>query len=446
MALKQNAIDYKESHPQAYQVVLNSFYVDDGLTGADSIDEAIKLREELQRLFHLGGFTLRKWKASQQQVLASIPEELVDPKRTQEIRIQNDYTKVLGVEWNAESDCFRPLISLPDQETPLTKRVLVSNIARLFDVMGWCSPAIILMKVLLQRLWENHLNWDEPVPTHIERSWERWRTELPQLRDHLIARPYFPKSAKIVSVQLHGFCDASEVAYAGVVYLRAIDSKNNVHMSLVMAKTKVAPIKRLTIPRLELCSGVVLSKLLDQVANTLAIPFTNIYAWTDSRVVLGWLRGNPRRFKPFVGNRIAEISELIPSGCWRHVQGVDNPADCASRGIFPSQLAGYEPWWCGPRWLGYTAENWDANEEYPEHPIPSEERDLPLIALATQPSCLPLIDKISSYNRLRRVTAWIFRFVKNSRTKDIERVKSSVLGVAEIEHAEEFWNPQQDLE
>ena len=182
MALKQNTIDHKESHPQAYQAMLKSFYVDDGLTGANSVDEAVKLRNELQQLFHLGGFTLRKWKASEQQVLASIPEGLVDPKRMQEIRIQNDYTKVLGVEWNAESDCFRPMISLPEEETPLTKRVLVSNIARLFDVMGWCSPTIILMKVLLQRLWENHLSWDEPVPTPIEQSWERWLRELPQLR------------------------------------------------------------------------------------------------------------------------------------------------------------------------------------------------------------------------------------------------------------------------
>ena len=92
MALRQNAIDHKKSHPQASQVVLNSFYVDDGLTRADSIDEAVKLRDELQRLFHIGGLTLRKWKANKQQGLASIPEDLVDRKWTQEIKIQNDYT------------------------------------------------------------------------------------------------------------------------------------------------------------------------------------------------------------------------------------------------------------------------------------------------------------------------------------------------------------------
>ena len=175
------------------------------------------------------------------------------------------------------------------------------------------------------------------------------------------------------------------------------------------------------------------------MASTLAIPPTNIYAWTDSRVALGWLRGNPRRFKPFVGNRVAEISETIPSGCWRHVQGVDNPADCASRGIFPSQLANHDPWWCGPQWLGRTTESWENSEEYPEHPIPSEERDLPQIALAAQHLYLPLIEKISNYSRLRRVTAWMLRFIKNCRIKDDERMKRHVLTVQEIKHAEEFW-------
>ena len=136
MALKQNAINHRESHPKAYQAVVESFYVDDGLTGDDSVDEAIKLRAELQELFGLGGFTLRKWKSSDRDVLSSIPEELVDPTTTQEIMLEDDYTKVLGVEWNAIIDCFRPLISLPELQTPLTKRVLVSNIARLFERLG----------------------------------------------------------------------------------------------------------------------------------------------------------------------------------------------------------------------------------------------------------------------------------------------------------------------
>ena len=143
MTLKQNAINHRESHPKANQVVVGSFDVHDGLTGAESVEEAIKLRTELQELFRLGGFTLRKWKSSDRDVLSSIPEELTDPTTTQEIILEDDYIKVLGVEWNVVIDCFRPLISLPELKTQLTKCELVSNIARLFDVLGWCYPAIM---------------------------------------------------------------------------------------------------------------------------------------------------------------------------------------------------------------------------------------------------------------------------------------------------------------
>ena len=124
----------------------------------------------MQQLFEMGCFKLRKWKANERDVLASIPDELKDRETKQEIHHQDEYTKVLGVEWNVVSDCFRPVISTCEVNGPLTKRVLVSNIARLFDVLGWCSPTVILMKILLQRLWEQNLEWDEPVPERIQNS------------------------------------------------------------------------------------------------------------------------------------------------------------------------------------------------------------------------------------------------------------------------------------
>ena len=159
------------------------------------------------------------------------------------------------------------------------------------------------------------MEWDEPVPEKIQNSWERWHKELPLLKEFCVTRSYFPKEAVIKDIQLHGFCDASEVAYSGVVYIRATDNRNNVHVALVMAKTKVVPIKRLSIPRLELCGAVIVSKLLRHVANILEVPLPNFFGWTDSRVTLGWLQGNPRRFLTFVGNRVTEISDATPVTC-----------------------------------------------------------------------------------------------------------------------------------
>ena len=232
----------------------------------------------------------------------------------------------------------------------------------MFDILGWCSPVIILLKILLQQLWERNLEWDETVPEEIEQTWKRWHEELPDLREQLIARLYFPKQVEPIGIQVHRFCNASEVAYSSMVYLRAIDAEGGVHISLLMAKTKVVPIKRLSFLRLELCSRLALqvSKILSYVGDTLEIPSADVLAWTDSQVVLVWLRGNPRHFKPFVGNRVAEILQAIPVGCWRHVRGTENPSDCASRGKFISQLAQCELWWSGPQQLRNCVERWDS--------------------------------------------------------------------------------------
>ena len=167
---------------------------------------------------------------------------------------------------------------------------------------------------------------------------------------------------------MHGFSDASENAYSGVVYLRKIDSLDNIHVSLVMSKTRVSPIKRISIPRLELCGAQVLACLLTHVKEILQILMSHVFAWTDSTIVLHWLSGNPRRFKTCVGNRVSSIVEQIPLNRWNHVIGVENPADCASRGILPSELLEHKLWWNSPPWLRMDISYW------PHQNIPLETR------------------------------------------------------------------------
>ena len=175
--------------------------------------------------------------------------------------------------------------------------------------------------------------------------------ELPVLNDHLIPG-YYPRNIAVKSLQLHRFCDASESAYAAATYLRVIDAGDSVTTPLAVAKTKVASIKWLTIPRLELCGAVLLTKLVTHVEKILQIPIGNTYTWTDSLVVLSWLLGNPRRFRTFVGNCVSEIVESIPPNRWQHVKGSDNPANSASRGLIPTELKKKSnQWWKGPYWL-----------------------------------------------------------------------------------------------
>ena len=169
-------------------------------------------------------------------------------------------------------------------------------------------------------------------------------------------------------MSLLGFSDASEEAYAGVVYLRMVDGQNAVYVALVLSNTKVAPIKRLTIPRLELCGANLLATLLNRVQKAINIASKNAYAWTDSTIVLSWLTGNPRCFKTFVGNRVSNIMELVAPSQWHRS---DNPADIASRGSFRSELVQQNLWWNGPHWLHSPESEWPATPEVPSYPVPS---------------------------------------------------------------------------
>ncbi len=206
MSVRQNAVQLALKLPQVIRVVKDSFYVDDGLTGADTVSGAINLQQQLQSAFEMGGFTLRKWNSSNPAVLEHIPSELRDVKSTHGISEFDNSTKALGLEWNVTSDCFHLTIA----EWPsLTKRALVSDISKTFDIMGWFSPTIITMKILLQRLWELKLDWDESIPPNIHDTWSRWRSELPLLATKSIPRCYYPKlipfncMASVMHLRMH---------------------------------------------------------------------------------------------------------------------------------------------------------------------------------------------------------------------------------------------------
>jgi hypothetical protein len=187
------------------------------------------LHSQLQGLFDRGGFLLRKWNSNELRV--HIDPELREQNLVHLISDPDEYAKTLGIEWNSTHDQFRLAVAdLPPQEG-LTKRILTSDIARTFDVLGWVSPVVVKAKILLQRMWEVKVQWDDPVPQELEQTWLQWRAELSLLADRHIPRCYFPKDSTIVFRQLHGFSDASEQAYSGVVYLRQVDTTGCVHIS-----------------------------------------------------------------------------------------------------------------------------------------------------------------------------------------------------------------------
>ena len=438
MAVKQNAADFAHIYPRAAEVTAKSIYVDDCLTGAATVDEAVSLQVELQALFNEARFLLRKWNSSEPATLNHLPSDLKESHFSQMIS-EPEYTKTLGIEWNSKTDVFRLTINKPPKADLLTKPLLTSDIAKTFDVLGWFSPSTIKAKILLQKLWEQKVDWDDAVPQTVLEVWQRWRSELTLLSNKTLPRCYFPKRSVIQSLQLHGFCDASEDAFAAVIYLRVVSESESVHTSLVLSKTRVAPFKRLTIPRLELCGAHLLSRILAHVREILEMPLHQVFAWTDSTVVLSWLTGDPRRFKTYVGNRVSRIVELLPPDRWQHVSGTDNPADCASRGLFPSELLEHPLWWTGPPWLTQDPTLWpQVTHTNINRDNETETRKTCLVSIVTPNELIPLT-RYSSYTRLKRVTAWILRFVHNCRVKSTGSRLHGPLSVSELDVAGNLW-------
>jgi hypothetical protein len=210
------------------------------------------------------------------------------------------------------------------------------------------------------------------------------------------------------------------MGYAAAVYLRVVDVNGDVSISLVMAKSKVAPLKRRSLPQLELCGAHLLAKLLSYVSSLyVKCNITVVTAWTDSMIVLGWLRASPHHWKTFVSNRVAYIQDKVPSECWRHVRSSDNPADCASRGLLPDEVKNHNLWWHGPNWLHQDPDFWPSEPStasLPEEAMINSETRRTGLLIATEEDALDrLIKNCSSLSRIKIIIAHLLRFVHNCR-------------------------------
>ncbi|GBN36873.1 hypothetical protein AVEN_270258-1 [Araneus ventricosus] len=290
--------------------------------------------------------------------------------------------------------------------------MILSSVSKIFDPLGWLVPFIIGAKILIQSIWTFQISWDDPVPEEINKKWRVFRDQLHHPKSIRIPRRVLlPNATKI---ELHAFCDASEKAYTAVIYLKSIND-SSISVKLLTSKTRVAPLKTVSIPRLELCSAVLLSYLVQTVRNSLKIQIDSTYAWTDSMIVLSWLQSESSRWKTFVANRVSEIQSILPSEVWNHIRGKENPADCASRGILPSELKSHSLWWAGPSWL--CENNIDYSNQHPfcEDAL-REERKKTTCAVGIVPLELSIIGKYSSFAKLLRIVAWCFRYLHNAKS------------------------------
>jgi len=296
--LLQLAEDEGHKFPLAAKILKENFFVDDVLFGADNLTIIEQMRQQLLDLLMEGGFHLRKWASNNPELLKYIPSE--DHGLALEMNFsKDDKISVLGVKWCPYKDSF--LYScIETQLIPVTKRTFLSLLASIFDPLGYVAPFIITGKIIIQLLWLKKVDWDEKLPVELERKCVDFHQQLNDINS--IELPRWIGVELSSTISLHGFADASNSAYAAVVYLLVAHDSQVSHVSLLCAKTKVAPLKLQSIPRLELCAAVLLAKTLTFVLDSLCLTDIPITCWSDSKNVLYWLDKSPHKLKTFVAN------------------------------------------------------------------------------------------------------------------------------------------------
>ncbi|XP_065080798.1 uncharacterized protein LOC135703480 [Ochlerotatus camptorhynchus] len=361
--LKQLAMDEKTRFPMTARAAMQDVYMDDVLTGEDDEDTAKQLRIQLDQMMESGGFRLRKWASNSAAVLEGIPEDNLALSK-EGIQLDPDpAVKSLGLLWLPTSDVFKFEFKIPEvgPNEQLSKRKLLSMIATLFDPLGLIGAVIVKAKIFMQRLWclmdeeGRKLGWDQQLASKECEEWLRFHRQIPLLNEIAIQRCIvLPKAT---SVQLHFFSDASKLAYGACAYVRSIDALGNCLVALLTSKSKVAPLKLQSIPRLELCGALLAAQLKEKVLSSLKIE-TETFFWVDSTCVLQWLKAIPSTWTTFVANRVAKIQHATENCMWNHVQGVENPADLISRGLLPEEIGDNQLWWEGPSWLKQKQDCW----------------------------------------------------------------------------------------
>lgn len=297
-----------------------------------------------------------------------------------------------------------------------TKREVLSQISKLFDPAGWLAPFVIRAKIFMQEIWLKELEWDQPLPADLVSKWQEYLRSYPALRE--IRIPRWLQFQPQVKLQYHGFCDASERAYGAAIYVR-IQISQKVTTQLLTAKTRVAPVKSLSVPRLELCGAVLLAELTSALLHNLPAAVFQSFYWTDSTIVLAWLNKPPCKWTAFVANRVAKITQATDAGEWSHVRSEHNPADLASRGVLPHELINNSLWWQGPEWLQLSEDKWPiASVPIPETSVEQRTVKCNLAKLSYIPE---FISRFSDFHRALRVTAYVLRFINGCKDPSTPR-------------------------
>ena len=425
---------------QAVGTVNKNFYVDDCLKAVANADEAIHLVSELSAMLSKGGFHLKKWISNNRDVMACVLED-ERAKSVKDLDLENlPVDRALGMEWNVEKDTIS--FHVADKPITNTRRGILSMTSSIYDPLGFVAPFVLPVKCLLQDLCKQNFGWDDTVPSEYLNKWQEW---LQWLEDVSVPRCFKPSNfGEVYSVEIHNFSDASECGNGAVSYLRLVDVHGKIHCGILLAKSRVAPPKRVTIPRLELTAATIAVNLWKTIQRELNLQdVKDVFFWTDSTIVLQYILNTERSFKTFVANRVATIHEASSPSQWHHISSESNPADCVSRGFKSSDLEKLKEWHEGPQFLRTDVRHWPSQPLHlPE--IQSNDQELKKVishscTTVKEDGLLFLLHRYSSWYALQKAVAWLLRFKQfllcRNNELALKQLNCSYLNVSEIESA-----------
>ncbi|XP_049294139.1 uncharacterized protein LOC125769448 [Anopheles funestus] len=308
-----NARRFAAEYPRAVECIVHEHYVDDMLVSVETDEEAKALADAVRYIHSCGGFEIRNWISNSPSVVQHLQKEF---RGKENINTSYDLSteKVLGMWWDTASDTLTFRLSPKHDEDLLsgrkaaTKREILRTLMSIYDPLGLLGHFLMYLKVLLQEVWRGGLGWDQKLDDVSETKWAAWRRLLPEVKTVVIPRCYRQLTSPEANVELHIFCDASENGTAAVAYFR-FEENGQIECALVGSKTRVAPLKCLSIPRLELQAATIGARLAKTIVEGHRVVVKRTTYWTDSMNVLSWLHSDHRRYTQFVAFRVGELLE-----------------------------------------------------------------------------------------------------------------------------------------
>ena len=429
-ALKRAVADHGHRFSaDARMTVESCFYVDDCMRSDDDLDSLVISGKEVKQLCSSVGFNLTKYTSHDIRFLKEMP--INDLSKSMPSYMQGDsvIVKALGLKWELESDTLG--VSIRGCGVPVTKRDLLSLIAGVYDPLGILGPLILEGRLIMQELCRLGFKWDSPIEASLKKRIQKWICKLVLHRNQTIDRCFKSHAEKdIKSLQWHFFSDASLLGYGAVVYLRIVDNNDEVHCRFVMGKCRVAPLKAVSVPRLELIAATLSVKMKEVLTSEVNLDFSEVFMWTDSTTVLQYIRNDHLRFQTFVANRVALILGGSDRFQWHYVESKHNPADDCSRAK-PT-----DRWIAGPEFLYRDPECWPTEVEAFTASLDDLEIKKESIFQVVVQESSPfqrLIEYYSSWLRLIRSVGWYIILSRHLRgTNEEMYLTTELLGKASL--------------